>query len=31
VIKKKNACRILAGNPKGKSPRWEDNIKMYLK
>jgi hypothetical protein len=34
---KKNAYRILVGNPEGKRPlgrprcRWEDNIKMDLK
>jgi hypothetical protein len=34
---KKNACRILIGNPEGKRPlgrprhRWEDNIKMGIK
>jgi hypothetical protein len=34
---KRNACKILVGNPEGKSPlgrpnsRWEDNIKMDLK
>jgi hypothetical protein len=34
---KKNACKILVGNPKGKRPlakgrrRWEDNIKMDLR
>jgi hypothetical protein len=33
---KKNAYRILVGNPEGKRPlgrprrRWVDNIKMYL-
>jgi hypothetical protein len=34
---KKNACRILVGNPEGKRPlgrprrRWVDNIKMDLR
>jgi hypothetical protein len=34
---KRNAYRILVGNPEGKSPlgrlrrRWEDNIKMDLR
>jgi hypothetical protein len=34
---KRNAYRVLAGNPEGKRPlgrrkhRWEDNIKMDLK
>jgi hypothetical protein len=34
--KKRNAYRILVGNPEGKRPlgrptyRWEDNIKMDL-
>jgi hypothetical protein len=34
---KKNACRVLVGNPEGKRPlgrpkrRWVDNIKMDLK
>jgi hypothetical protein len=34
---KRNACRILVGNPEGKRPlgrprcRWMDNIKMYLR
>jgi hypothetical protein len=34
---KRNACRILVGNPEGKRPlgrsrrRWEDNIKMDLR
>jgi hypothetical protein len=34
---KGNACRILVGKPKGKTPlgrlrlRWEDNIKMDLR
>jgi hypothetical protein len=35
--KKRNACRILGGNPEGKGPlgrprrRWVDNIKMDLR
>jgi hypothetical protein len=34
---KRNACRILVGNPEGKRPlgrptrRWVDNIKMDLR
>jgi hypothetical protein len=34
---KRNACRILVGNPEGKRPlgrprrRWVDNIKMNLR
>jgi hypothetical protein len=34
VEKKRNACKILAGNPQRKRPlgvprlRWEDNIKL---
>jgi hypothetical protein len=34
---KRNACRILVGNPEGKRPlgrprhRWLDNIKMDLR
>jgi hypothetical protein len=34
---KRNACRILVGNPEGKRPlgrqrrRWADNIKMNLR
>jgi hypothetical protein len=34
---KRNACRILLGNPEGKTPlggprrRWVDNIKMDLR
>jgi hypothetical protein len=33
---KRNACRLLVGNPKGKGPlgrsrrRWVDNIRMVL-
>jgi hypothetical protein len=33
----RNMCRVLMGNPEGKSPlerprrRWEDGIKMYLR
>jgi hypothetical protein len=35
--KRRNACRILVGNPEGKRPlgrprhRWVDNIKMNLR
>jgi hypothetical protein len=35
-VEKRNAYRILAGKPEGKSPlgkprrRWADNIEMYL-
>jgi hypothetical protein len=34
---KRNACRLLVGNPDGKRPlgrsrrRWVDNIKIYLR
>jgi hypothetical protein len=36
-LEKRNAYRILVGNPEGKRPlgrprrRWVDNIKMYLR
>jgi hypothetical protein len=37
MVEKRNACRILVGNPEGKRPlgrprrRWVDNIKMDLR
>ena len=36
IVESKGACRVLVGNPEGKSPRgrprrrWEDNIEMDL-